>query len=55
MERTRDISAYIAFRCVKIINELGFARDDGLTASKSDEELQKWIQQEMWSPVESAQ
>lgn len=50
LERVRETSSYIAFRCIKLLNKMKLSRDDGLTANMSDEELQQWIKDEMWTP-----
>ena len=50
LERVREISNYIAFRCIKILIRDGLCRDNGLTASMNDDELYKWIAARMWLP-----
>ena len=50
LERVREVSNYIAFRCIKSLNKYGLSRDDGFTAKMSDEELMAWVKQEMWVP-----
>ena len=50
LERVREISNYIAFRCIKILIRDGLCRDNGLTASMSDDDLYKWIGARMWLP-----
>jgi len=49
-ERVREVAHYIAFRCIKAINKAGLAQDDGFTAGLSDDELFKWVHDEMWVP-----
>ena len=46
----REISNYIAFRCIKILIRDGLCRENGLTASMNDDELYKWIAARMWLP-----
>lgn len=50
IERSREVSNAIALRCIKKINEEGNAGDDGFTAKLSDEELEKFIREQMWVP-----
>ncbi|WFD19001.1 malate dehydrogenase (oxaloacetate-decarboxylating) (NADP(+)) [Malassezia caprae] len=49
-ERVREIAHYIAFRCIKAINKEGLAQDNGFTAGLSDDDLFKWVHDEMWVP-----
>lgn len=48
--RVREISQYVAFRCIKVLNKDGLCRDDGITASMSDDELFRYVGDRMWEP-----
>lgn len=50
LERVREISNYVAFRCIKMLNQDGMCRDDGVTARLSDEELLAWVKERQWVP-----
>lgn len=51
LERVREISNEIAFKCIRLINKDNLARDDGFTARLSDKELYDWIHEQMWVPT----
>ncbi|WFD06447.1 malate dehydrogenase (oxaloacetate-decarboxylating) (NADP(+)) [Malassezia vespertilionis] len=50
LERTREVSAYIAARCIRVIDKEGFARGDIPFAKMDDDELLAWIKEHMWYP-----
>ncbi|WFD30906.1 malate dehydrogenase (oxaloacetate-decarboxylating) (NADP(+)) [Malassezia sp. CBS 17886] len=50
LERVREISNDVAHRCIRVINKENLARDDGFTAKLNDDELRKWINEQMWVP-----
>ena len=48
--RVREISQYVAFRCIKVLIKDGLCRDDGITASMGDDELFRYVGDHMWEP-----